>query len=336
MATQNQSSGSPSTGATVPLDGGKRRYIIASRRGMAPATAGIRPMSAAHLRGLVKSIPGIEVERVIQPHRVPATFAVGADEATDLYVVKLAEDQAEMLRQSAPPNLIVEEDAPLGFGEPAAAVKEPPETVTWKAPSGIKPRTIRFKVLGDAERPLKDATVTLCGEGIPVQGRTDAKGELSLELYAFPGDRPKSVFVSAECNHWSRFLPDPELSESGINTIRLASLEESIKGFPEQYSYGWGAQLMGLDRLDRRLTGKGVKIAIIDSGADNRHPLLKHVQKGVDLANGQDPVTWCEDHIGHGTHCAGTICADRVGLVPARLRAGCRGPHHQGLPGRTV
>lgn len=206
-------------------------------------------------------------------------------------------------------HLIVEEDAALDFCGPAPAVMEPPQAVTWKATNRMKPRTIKFRVLGSHDKPLPNAAVTLSGEGFPVHGKTNDKGEVSLDLYAWPGGRPSSLLVTAESDHWNKFLPDPELSDSSVNVIRLHSLEETIQDFPEQYHYGWGARIMGLDRLDRRLTGRGVKIALIDSGVDSTHPLLKHIQKGVDLTNDLDTATWAEDLVGHGTHCAGTIGA---------------------------
>ena len=60
-STQNQPSRSAPGGEGFSPDGGRKRYLIAPRRGRTLAAAGLRPMSAGHLRGMVKSIPGIEV-----------------------------------------------------------------------------------------------------------------------------------------------------------------------------------------------------------------------------------------------------------------------------------
>jgi subtilisin len=77
---------------------------------------------------------------------------------------------------------------------------------------------------------------------------------------------------------------------------------------------------MGLDRVPDGVNGHGVKIAIIDSGIDVTHPLLNHVQNGLDLTNGStnDDRSWGNDIVGHGTHCAGIITARGTPTVPLR------------------
>jgi subtilisin len=59
-------------------------------------------------------------------------------------------------------------------------------------------------------------------------------------------------------------------------------------------------------------TGRGVRVAVIDSGIDGSHPLVGPVQGGVVLeADGPDGVRVLEgphdDLFGHGTACAGII-----------------------------
>ncbi len=49
-------------------------------------------------------------------------------------------------------------------------------------------------------------------------------------------------------------------------------------------------------------TGKGVTIAVVDTGCDVNHPFLKSaVMKTASMVPGED----VDDHCGHGTHCAG-------------------------------
>ena len=59
------------------------------------------------------------------------------------------------------------------------------------------------------------------------------------------------------------------------------------------------------------LSGRGVKVAVIDSGIDPTHPKIKSVAGGVDLSidsHGQIILgTDCTDRAGHGTACAGII-----------------------------
>jgi subtilisin len=65
--------------------------------------------------------------------------------------------------------------------------------------------------------------------------------------------------------------------------------------------------------------GKGVKVAVLDTGIDNTHPdLAANYKGGVSFVPGETPM----DGNSHGTHCAGTIAAAMngvgvVGVAPA-------------------
>jgi subtilisin family serine protease len=98
----------------------------------------------------------------------------------------------------------------------------------------------------------------------------------------------------------------------------MFSLRQWLSGFPGTFKFGWGQRLMGLDQVPEQLTGKGVKIAIIDSGADNTHPVLRHLQAGMDMTNNKDDKTWGQDIVGHGTHCAGIITARSTDQIAFR------------------
>lgn len=75
----------------------------------------------------------------------------------------------------------------------------------------------------------------------------------------------------------------------------------------------WNISLVGADKAWRRVTGRGVKVAVIDTGIDNDHPDLS-VAGGVSVVPGV--ADWDDDHR-HGTHCAGIIGArkNRIGVV---------------------
>ncbi len=47
---------------------------------------------------------------------------------------------------------------------------------------------------------------------------------------------------------------------------------------------------MGLDPADGRVSGRGVRIGIIDSGCDNSHPLLRQVAQGKDFTARRLPM----------------------------------------------
>jgi hypothetical protein len=298
----------PSGGEKLIREGVKQ-YLLAPRRGVAATAAGLRPMSTSDMQGLVNRLSGLDVVRVLRsPQSALSPFSVGTDEATDIYVVRMESERAEIVQRTAPPHLIVEEDAFLGYGNSFAALQALPQPVL-RATEGIEKKYIKFRVVGEGNTPLPRAVVSLAGDGFPAEGQTDDNGEITLELVVLAGRNAHSLHVRPLNNYWDTYITNPALSDNQVNIIRLKSFAESIPGvgFPDRYRYGWGQRFMGLDLLDDRLTGRGAKVAIVDSGADNRHPLLRHIQQGVDLTNPSNMNTWANDIIGHGSHCAGVI-----------------------------
>ncbi|HVL47588.1 MAG TPA: S8 family serine peptidase [Candidatus Thermoplasmatota archaeon] len=75
------------------------------------------------------------------------------------------------------------------------------------------------------------------------------------------------------------------------------------------FGANWPAKMVGVDALhDRGLTGKGVKVAVIDTGIDLSHPEFAGVTVlWADLVNGRSDKPY--DDNGHGTHVAGIIAA---------------------------
>jgi subtilisin family serine protease len=80
-------------------------------------------------------------------------------------------------------------------------------------------------------------------------------------------------------------------------------------------------QLAALDVRDawKLSTGKGVVVAVIDSGVDAKHPdLAGQVLPGIDLVNPQEADGGEADPVGHGTTVAGLIAgsdSDSTGVV---------------------
>ncbi|MEY9878236.1 membrane-anchored mycosin MYCP [Streptacidiphilus sp. MAP12-33] len=81
---------------------------------------------------------------------------------------------------------------------------------------------------------------------------------------------------------------------------------DSIPGQP------WALQRLLLSQLHARYDGKGVTVAVIDSGVDDANPQLKGaVRAGQDFLKGGSNVTGgsTTDQVGHGTMVAGVIAA---------------------------
>lgn len=76
----------------------------------------------------------------------------------------------------------------------------------------------------------------------------------------------------------------------------------------------WPQQLWNLKALPGDATGKGIKVAVLDSGVDPKHPQLRDKIVGnLDLLHG---VAGPEDCVGHGTAVAGLIAGTRMNGTP--------------------
>ena len=118
-------------------------------------------------------------------------------------------------------------------------------------------------------------------------------------------------------DEWQRMIPEESLQDYKSTSQRDGDIDitDNIK-------------MVNADKVwDLGYTGKGVIVAVIDSGVNYNHADLKdHLWDGgaeyphhgwnvVD--NNNDPM----DGTGHGTHCAGTICGDgtsgvQTGMAP--------------------
>ncbi len=86
----------------------------------------------------------------------------------------------------------------------------------------------------------------------------------------------------------------------------------------------WGVDMINAEESWSTSAGRGVKVAVVDSGIDKSHPdLTGNIAGGENfVASGRgarttvDPSAWNDDN-GHGTHVAGTIAAvnNTIGVV---------------------
>ncbi len=105
-------------------------------------------------------------------------------------------------------------------------------------------------------------------------------------------------------------------------------IDSADRGFvhPRQLEgaeYTYGLKLMGIDQVREKqpqITGKGVRVGILDTGIDAEHPDLKGKTVGWKDFSGGKKTNPYDDH-SHGTHVAGTIAGGQasgtaIGVAP--------------------
>jgi subtilisin family serine protease len=300
----------------------KQRYLIGFR-----SLPGIASLSSDPFLERLAQMDGVEITRrlkggSLQSTGMTPTAGTPTTAAQEVVVAHMEEQRGEALRQNAPAHVIVEIDAPLGYSD--MAVTEP---MSWQHAVQAMPfprprREIRFRILGEGDRPLANAVVNIYGPGFPAQAITDSSGQASLQTHAFDGAGVHAVYVRPTADHWERYIQNPALEPGQVNVIRLNPLDRTSGSFPGERPYSWGQRIMKFDRVSTDWNGTGTKIGIIDSGCDTSHPLLRHIVRGVDFTRDKDPQTWKSDELGQGTHCAGIVAAsamassDIIGCAP--------------------
>lgn len=111
-------------------------------------------------------------------------------------------------------------------------------------------------------------------------------------------------------------FPDKEMNV--INTEASKNIEN-----PDSEFITYGLKMANI-KLESKIKGRGVKIAILDTGIDRNHPDLKNK-----IADGRswvgDDENNFQDKNGHGTHCAGIVVGGvdpkgkRYGVAPNAL-----------------
>jgi subtilisin family serine protease len=104
----------------------------------------------------------------------------------------------------------------------------------------------------------------------------------------------------------------PDIPIQLIQPLDIPGQQEPVKG-----ATTWGVEAVGAHLSP--YTGKGVKIAVLDSGIDKTHPCFPADQVKINEMDFTGEGNG--DTVGHGTHCAGTIFGrdvdgTRIGVAP--------------------
>ena len=126
-----------------------------------------------------------------------------------------------------------------------------------------------------------------------------------------PRDAARAARIrTAAAENAARILAvEPERVVRAYGPPRAAAPERSAT---------WGLQATGVPQS--KYSGKGVKVAVLDTGFDLRHPdFPSRSVTAVSFVPGYK----AQDGHGHGTHCIGTACGPRKPYHPPRYGIAC-------------
>lgn len=206
------------------------------------------------------------------------------------HVLALTDEEAMQLAR-AHPDLVIEEDHDLELFVPFPGLppRAPVEGGT----------TLTFRITASGGKPIVQATVYCVGQQLAYKGVTGADGVAQVRVHEASLQR---IVVSPREGYWSKVLAPGEVKEG-------SRLEVEVAPLPVNGGYTWGALALRVDKVSGRFTGRGVRIAFIDSGLAQHEDLRP--AGGFDALDDEHPDQWNQDQEGHGTHCAGIAAALR-------------------------
>ena len=301
---QNYAAGTTHAGKIAGAN--RRQFVIALRRvdGMAHPLS-LQPPQFDFLDQALRSNPDVEIVDGIGPRDRMGTWNDGLAGAPNVLVARMADEKAAILQQQMFGQVIVERDQPL-HSVPFGA--RPPAMVSGTALAGVPTVNAVIEVLGPNDTPIKGAEVYLSGSLACVGGITDDRGQAVLSIAGENLRGVRGLYVKPKSEYWSFYQPEPELDAHQANIVLLRPLSDSFPGLPRQQVLGWGQRAMRLDHLPGDYRGKGVRIALVDSGVATSHQVLQRINSGFDAINKKtDSATWNQDAISRGSHCAGIV-----------------------------
>lgn len=195
------------------------------------------------------------------------------------------------------------------------------DTLVIRLPRGHDARTLSTTTRRSAPRPAFDL------EGFGFEPATDDEDEATLEPSEIRVER-----VEASEDDLRMLREEPETVGTVLTMmydhVQPASDADGLDGdAADTGPLTWGLRRIGVSNTTE-LTGKGVTVAVLDTGIDTAwrsHPAFAGRNIEAQNFTSEDAGDW-GDHDGHGTHCAGTIFGGtvdgrRIGVAPGVNKA---------------
>lgn len=260
----------------------------------------LRPMRATWIITLTAFLASAASQAWAAPK--PRRWIVGVKAGVAAAQREAALKALEDLRAKVVKHIITEDQRVAKF---EAWVVEAPPSAPAKA-------ALEAKAVPEAKAVLPKATVENSAELAAVQNFLDIEEDVRIKW--IEAAEPVSFQALQLPSLGSVMGLVPRLQLRGPPMRALGARSDQVP---------WGIERVQAPAAwDLDVTGKGTRVAVIDTGIDYEHPDLKgRVLGGFNaLTRSDKPADWKDDN-GHGTHVAGTIGAARdgggvVGVAP--------------------
>ncbi|MDX6769016.1 MAG: S8 family peptidase [Elusimicrobiota bacterium] len=183
---------------------------------------------------------------------------------------------------------------------------------------------------GDSENEFSAAVVELPRGAQP--SADSLSGELAGQVVSIERDVKLKWIESAAVSFQAAPLPSMAAVMESVGRFQPSrgggAPRAGLAALAVRPELTWGVQRLRAPAAWQNTMGRGVRVAIIDTGIDTSHPdLVGQVDGGYSAITKSEAPTAYQDDNGHGTHVAGTVAAKRndqgvVGVAPeARLYA---------------
>jgi subtilisin len=278
-----------------------QQYILLPTRGLRSTTAFVSESTKRFFteRSVMRGGPSRTASGGRSPARWREIDSIGEDGAK---LVEISPDVLPALRADQPGLKIV----PVVYYRTAVAprfvIESGPTVSAAKTAAKIKLKIVSKKN-GDPVAGAMVVAFTDFANLIGAQGTTNSKGEVNLPLGA-TSRKLERIYIYPEKSFWSVLKKNITVT-SGTQF----ALEPVDLTFTDALRYFHGSSS---DQI-----GDGVKVAVIDTGIDTKHPDLK-VAGGANTVLGENEKDYGDNGMHHGTHVAGIIAAR--GKPPLGLR----------------